>query len=139
MKKILMMLAAVATSATLPVLAGQDNLLATFSTKGPDCYADGTVVKDGESYVLGLNPADATAVLRLTATAKDATTVTITGAIDTTKFPSISNVTVTFRLAAQNGAEWTDIATGAVTPSFDVPLDDVAGKVLAIFADIVTE
>ena len=92
-----------------------------------------------ESYVLGLNPADPTAVLRLGATAKDATTVTITGAIDTTKFPSISNVTVTFRLAAQNGAEWTDIATGAVTPSFDVPLDDVAGKVLAIFADIVTE
>ncbi len=27
---------------------GQDNLLATFSTKGPDRYADGTVVKDGE-------------------------------------------------------------------------------------------
>ena len=53
MKKILMMmLAAVATSATLPVLAGQDNLLAPFSTKGPDCYVDGTVVKDGESYAL---------------------------------------------------------------------------------------
>ena len=92
-----------------------------------------------ESYVLGLNPADPTAVLRLAATAKNATTVTITGAIDTTKFPSIANVTVTFRLAAQNGAEWTDIATGATTPSFDVALDDVAGKVLAIFADIVTE
>jgi len=92
-----------------------------------------------ESYVLGLNPADPTAVLRLTATAKNATTVTVTGSIDTTKFPSISNVTVTFRLAAQNGAEWTDIATGAKTPSFDVALDAVAGKVLAIFADIVTE
>ena len=49
MKKILMMLAMAATSAAL---AGQDNLLATFSTKGPDCYADGTVVKDGESYAL---------------------------------------------------------------------------------------
>ena len=92
-----------------------------------------------ESYVLGLNPADPTAVLRLTATAKNATTVTVTGSIDTTKFPSISNVTVTFRLAAQNGAEWTDIATGAASPSFDVALDDVAGKVLTIFADIVTE
>ena len=92
-----------------------------------------------QSYVLGLNPADATAVLRLGATAKDATTVTITGSVDTTKFPSISNVTVTFRLAAQNGAEWTDIATGAAAPSFDVSLDDVAGKVLTIFADIVTE
>lgn len=92
-----------------------------------------------ESYVLGLNPADPTAVLRLTATAKNATTVTVTGSIDTTKFPSISNVTVTFRLAAQNGAEWTDIATGAASPSFNVALDDVAGKVLTIFADIVTE
>ena len=49
MKKILMMLAMAATGAAL---AGQDNLLATFSTKGPDCYADGTVVKDGESYAL---------------------------------------------------------------------------------------
>ena len=50
MKKILMILAAAA--ATLPALAGQDNLLATFSTTGPDRYADGTVVKDGESYAL---------------------------------------------------------------------------------------
>ena len=49
MKKILMMLAMAATGAAL---AGQDNLLATFSTKGPDCYADGTVVKDGECYAL---------------------------------------------------------------------------------------
>ena len=51
-KSLMVVLAMVATSATLPVLAGQDNLLATFSTKGPDCYADGTVVKDGESYAL---------------------------------------------------------------------------------------
>ena len=50
MKKILMILAAAA--ATLPARAGQDNLLATFSTTGPDRYADGTVVKDGESYAL---------------------------------------------------------------------------------------
>lgn len=93
-----------------------------------------------ESYVLGLNPADPTAVLRLTATAKNATTVTVTGSIDTTKFPSISNMTVTFRLAARNDdGTWTDIVTGKATPSFDVALDDVAGKVLAIFADIVTE
>ncbi len=49
MKKSLMMILA---AAALPLLAGQDNLLATFSTKGPDCYADGTVVKDGECYAL---------------------------------------------------------------------------------------
>ena len=49
MKNILMtILAAVA----IPAMAGQDNILATFSTKGPDCYADGTVVKDGECYAL---------------------------------------------------------------------------------------
>jgi len=50
MKKILVILAAVA--ATGASMAGQDNILATFSTKGPDRYADGTVVKDGESYAL---------------------------------------------------------------------------------------
>ena len=49
MKKIL---ATILAAAAIPVMAGQDNLLATFSTKGPDCYADGTVVKDGESYAL---------------------------------------------------------------------------------------
>ena len=52
MKKIiLMVIAAVATSATLP--AGQDNLLMKFSTPGPDTYADGTTqVADGEFYAL---------------------------------------------------------------------------------------
>ena len=50
MKKILAtILAAVASGA---VLADQGSILATFSTKGPDCYADGTVVKDGECYAL---------------------------------------------------------------------------------------
>ena len=51
-KSLMMILAVVATSATLPALADQGSILATFSTKGPDCYADGTVVKDGESYAL---------------------------------------------------------------------------------------
>ncbi len=32
--------------------AGADDALITFSTKGPDTYADGTVVKDGENYAL---------------------------------------------------------------------------------------
>ena len=50
MKKILMILAAAAASGA--VLADQGSILATFSTKGPDCYADGTVVKDGECYAL---------------------------------------------------------------------------------------
>ena len=57
MKNILMtILAAVA----IPAMAGQDNLLATFSTKGPDRYADGTVVKDGECYALVWTKAGAT-------------------------------------------------------------------------------
>ena len=49
MKKIL---ATILAAAAIPAMAGQDNILATFSTKGPDCYADGSVVKDGESYAL---------------------------------------------------------------------------------------
>lgn len=55
-KSLMMMLAVVATGAAV---AGQDNLLVTFSTKGPDCYADGTVVKDGECYALVWTKADA--------------------------------------------------------------------------------
>ena len=123
--------------ATKPILASITNDLVTaLSENGANN------MPRWQSYVLGLNPADATAVLRLGATAKDATTVTITGSVDTTKFPSISNVTVTFRLASRNDdGTWTDVegCTGAATPSFDVALDAVAGKVLAIFADIVTE
>lgn len=34
------------------IWAGTDNLVYTFSTKGPDCYADGTKVADGEWYAL---------------------------------------------------------------------------------------
>ena len=49
MKKIL---ATILAAVAIPAMAGQDNILATFSTKGPDRYADGTVVKDGESYAL---------------------------------------------------------------------------------------
>ena len=49
MKKIL---ATILAAAAIPAMAGQDNLLATFSTQGPDRYADGTIVKDGESYAL---------------------------------------------------------------------------------------
>ena len=92
-----------------------------------------------ESYVLGLDPTDPTAKLRLTASSKDATTVTITGVIDTTKFPEPTGTTVKFRLAKRNGDEWTNLATGSETPSFDCLLEDVVGEVLAIFADIVTE
>ncbi|MBQ4199273.1 MAG: hypothetical protein II649_05265, partial [Kiritimatiellae bacterium] len=87
---------------------------------------------------LGLDPRDPNAQLRLTASSKDASTVTISAAIDTTKFPAIPNVTVTFRLAVQNGNEWTTVegCTGSAMPAFDRPLDGVVGKVLRIFADI---
>ena len=93
-----------------------------------------------ESYVLGLNPTDATAVLRLTAApvSADGTQVAISTVIDKTKFPVLTNVTVTFRLAEQNGTEWTDVdgCTGSADPSFTRPLDGVVDKVLRIFADI---
>lgn len=40
------------------VFADAANLCITFSTKGPDCYADGSVVKDGEWYALVWSPTD---------------------------------------------------------------------------------
>ena len=92
-----------------------------------------------ESYVLGFNPADPAAKLRLTATAKDAATVTVSGIIDLAKFPEPTGTTVKFRLAKRNGNKWTNLAIDSATPSFDCRLDDVAGEELAIFADIVTE
>ena len=108
-----------------------------------------------ESYVLGLNPADATALLRLTAepVANESTKVVVSAVINLANMPVIAGTTVSFRLAARNGDEWatvesaTPVATltsdgpnnNAPVTAFIVPLDDVAGKVLAIFADIVTE
>lgn len=49
MKKLLMVLFACACTA---VFAGMNNLLVTFSTPGPDKYADGKAVLDGECYAL---------------------------------------------------------------------------------------
>ena len=96
-----------------------------------------------ESYVLGLDPTDPKAQLRLTAApvASDAAQVAIWAVIDTTKFPEIANVSVTFRLAEQNGDTWTDVdgCTGSDAPSFTRPLEGVVDKVLRIFADIEVE
>ena len=94
-----------------------------------------------QSYVLGLNPNSATATLRLAAgpVAGDATKVQITGNV-TVVAGLDAHTTVTFRLAERNAdGTWTDIEAGKASPLFDVSLDDVAGKVLAIFADIVTK
>lgn len=49
MKKTIAALAALVSAA---VFAGQNDLLITFSTPGPDKYADDSVVLDGESYAL---------------------------------------------------------------------------------------
>ena len=51
-KSLTMILAVVATSATLPSLAEQGSAFLEISTTGPDCYADGTTVADGERYAL---------------------------------------------------------------------------------------
>ena len=96
-----------------------------------------------QSYVLGLNPSDANAKLRLAAgPVADATKVSITVPTieDMSKLPSITGTTVTFRLASRNAdGTWSDIVAGSASPKFEVSLDAVAGKVLAVFADIVTE
>ncbi|MBQ8125761.1 MAG: hypothetical protein IJ173_07735, partial [Kiritimatiellae bacterium] len=44
--------AACALALSLAAFAAQNDALVTFSTKGPDCYADGTTVLDGECYAL---------------------------------------------------------------------------------------
>jgi len=44
----------------LSAFAGKDNVVITFSTKGPDTYADGSVVRDGECYALVWTPTGAT-------------------------------------------------------------------------------
>ena len=112
-----------------------------FLTLTLDSFSTNNGMPMWQSYVLGLTPngANATA-LRLAATAKDATMVTITAAVNVPATLENSGTTVSFRLVEQNAdGTWTDIEAGKASPSFDVSLDDVAGKVLTIFADIVTE
>ena len=67
--------------------------------------------------------------------------MTITGLIDMTKFPNPEGTTITFRLAEVNpdGTKKEDLVTDSDVPSFDVLLEDVVGKELAIFADIAVE
>ena len=58
MKKTLAFLFAGLLSAT--AFAGKDNVVITFSTPGPDKYADGSPVEDGEIYALVWTPDDET-------------------------------------------------------------------------------
>lgn len=55
MKKTIAVFAAILSAA---VFAGANDLLIMFSTPGPDKYADGTTVLDGESYALVWTAAD---------------------------------------------------------------------------------
>ena len=121
---------------TKPVLANVTNaLVEALSENGAN------EMPRWESYVLGLDPTVVTARLRLTATSKDAATVTITGLIDMTKFPNPEGTTITFRLAEVNpdGTKKEDLVTDSDEPLFDVLLEEVVGKELAIFADIAVE
>ena len=124
------------SDSTKPVLANVTNaLVQALSENGAN------EMPRWESYVLGLDPTDVTARLRLTATSKDAATVTIIGLIDMTKFPKPEGTTITFRLAEvyPDGKKKADLVTDSEEPSFDVLLEDVVGKELAIFADIAVE
>ena len=124
------------SDAEQPILATMTNAMVTALSGKAD-----NGMPMWQSYVLGLTPngANATA-LRLAATAKDATTVTITAAVNVPATLENSGTTVSFRLVEQNAdGTWTDIEAGKASPSFDVALDAVAGKTLAIFADITVE
>ncbi len=55
-------LALVATLASLSVFAAVNDLLLTFSSTGPDTYADGTQVMDGECYALVWLPKDSAGI-----------------------------------------------------------------------------
>ena len=124
------------SDSTKPVLANVTNALVEALSKN-----GANEMPRWESYVLGLDPTDVTARLRLTATSKDAATVTIIGLIDMTKFPKPEGTTITFRLAEVNpdGTKKKDLVTDSEEPSFDVLLEEVVGKELAIFADIAVE
>ena len=135
---------------TLPILETQtDDIIAALSEQGDNG------IPVWQSYVLGLDPSDPDATLRLTAepVANESTKVVVSAVINLANMPVIAGTTVSFRLAARNGDEWATVESATpvatltsdgpnTTPpatAFIVPLDDVAGKVLAIFADIVTE
>ena len=58
LKKIVMLLAI--TFCLACVYGSMQDKLARFSTPGPDCYADGTIVRDGECYALVWSPTGTT-------------------------------------------------------------------------------
>ena len=65
MKKLL--IAMVACVAGAAAFAEVNDVVLTFSSKGPDKYADGSVVRDGECYALVWQPAGATGALAIAA------------------------------------------------------------------------
>ena len=80
MKKLLFTLAALATASTL--MADLSKLTLSFSTPGPDTYADGTPVAVGETYLLVhvANPAEPFAGVRMDRTlVNPADTIATTG------------------------------------------------------------
>lgn len=64
MKKMIVLCA---FAASLSAFAAVEDVVLTFSTKGPDTYADGSVVRDGECYALVWQPAGATGALAIAA------------------------------------------------------------------------
>ena len=65
MKKLL--IAMVACVAGAAAFAEVNDVVLTFSSKGPDKYADGSLVRDGECYALVWQPAGATGALAIAA------------------------------------------------------------------------
>lgn len=91
MKKTIAVLFAMAAAA---VFAGTDDLLITFSTPGPDKYADGTTVLDNECYALVY-----------TVEGKHTKVITVPAAKDGKCTPVLFGLTAT-EAASYTGGEW---------------------------------
>ncbi len=91
--------AACALALSLAAFAAQNDALVTFSTKGPDRYADGTTVLDGECYALCWSPDFANFAIRADGTAEGGAVVLKAPVAKGGRCP-----TVTFQVSADSVA-----------------------------------
>ena len=99
------MIAMCAFAASLSAFAAVEDVVLTVSTKGPDTYADGSTVLDGECYALVWQPAGATGALAIAA---DGSVVDPTQGEIVLTVPTAKNgrcPTIAFQIAASYAAQ----------------------------------